>query len=160
MLRLGSRGSVVVALQRRLAALHYFDVGAADGVFEQNTYHAVIAFQKVQGLGRDGIVGPATWAKLAGPYVPVARYRLATASLEVNLAKQVIYYISNGTIQRIIDSSTGSGARYYSRAGGPGRLPRPAGSASTRDTPAAGSPGRSAPCTGRTTSTAVTPCTA
>ena len=115
MLRLGSRGSVVVALQQRLAALRYFDVGAADGVFEQNTYHAVIAFQKVQGLGRDGIVGPATWAKLAGPYVPVARYRLATASLEVNLAKQVIYYIRNGTIQRIIDSSTGSGARYYSQ---------------------------------------------
>ena len=114
-LRLGSRGSAVVTLQQRLAALHYFDVGAADGVFGQNTYHAVVAFQKVQGLARDGIVGPATRAKLARPYVPAPRYRLATSSVEVNLAKQVIYYVRNGTIQRIIDASTGSGAWYYSQ---------------------------------------------
>ena len=87
-LRFGARGGAVVTLQQRLAALHYFDVSAADGVFGQNTYHAVIAFQKVQGIGRDGIVGSATWAKLARPYVPAPRYRLATASLEVNLARQ------------------------------------------------------------------------
>ena len=120
MLRLDSRGSAVMALQHRLTALHYFDVATADGVFEQDTYHAVIAFQKVQGLTRDGIVGPATWARLARPHVPAPRYRLATASLEVNLARQVIYYVRGGTIQRIIDASTGSGAWYYSR----GRLSR------------------------------------
>jgi peptidoglycan hydrolase-like protein with peptidoglycan-binding domain len=114
-LRLGSLGSAVVRLQQRLAVLHYFDVATADGVFEQNTYHAVIAFQKVQGLTRDGVVGPATWARLAAPYVPVPRYPMPTASLEVNLAKQVIYYVRNGAIERIIDSSTGSGTWYYSQ---------------------------------------------
>ena len=114
-LRLGSRGREVVTLQRRLIALHYFDVGHADGVFGAGTHHAVVAFQKVQGLTRDGIVGPATRARLARPYVPAPRYRLATASLEVNLARQVIYYVRSGTIQRIIDASTGSGAWYYSR---------------------------------------------
>lgn len=114
-LRLGSRGAAVVTLQKRLIALRYFDVAKADGVFGQNTYHAVIAFQKVQGLPRDGVVGSATWARLARPYVPAPRYRLATASLEVNLTKQVIYYVRNGKIQRIIDSSTGSGALYYSQ---------------------------------------------
>ena len=115
MLRLGSHDSAVTALQQRLIALHYFDVAAADGVFGQDTYHAVIAFQKVQGLTRDGVAGPATWAKLAKPYVPAPRYRLATSSLEVNLAKQVIYYVRNGSIQRIIGASTGSGAWYYSQ---------------------------------------------
>jgi N-acetylmuramoyl-L-alanine amidase len=114
-LRLGSRGSAVKTLQQRLGGLHYFDVDTANGVFGQNTYHAVIAFQKVQGLTRDGVVGPATWAKLAKPYVPAPRYRLPTASLEVNLARQVLYYARNGTIQRIIDVSTGSGAWYYSQ---------------------------------------------
>ena len=114
-LRLGAHGSAVVALQQRLAALHYFDVRTADGVFGPNTYHAVIAFQKVQGLARDGVVGPVTWAKLAKPYVPAPRYRLATASLEVNLARQVLYYVRNGAIQRIVDVSTGSGAWYYSQ---------------------------------------------
>jgi lipoprotein-anchoring transpeptidase ErfK/SrfK len=114
-LRLGSHGSAVVTLQQRLVALRYFDVSTADGVFGQNTYHAVIAFQKVQGLTRDGVVGPVTWAKLAKPYVPAPRYRLAAASLEVNLAKQVVYYVRNGSIQRIVDASTGSGAWYYSQ---------------------------------------------
>jgi lipoprotein-anchoring transpeptidase ErfK/SrfK len=114
-LRLGASGGAVVTLQKRLTALHYFDVGSPDGVFGANTYHAVIAFQKVQGLGRDGIVGPATWARLARPYVPAPRYRLAAASLEVNLARQVIYYVRNGAIQRIIDASTGSGKWYYSQ---------------------------------------------
>jgi len=114
-LRLGAHGSAVVALQQRLAALHYFDVRTADGVFGPNTYHAVIAFQKVQGLARDGVVGPVTWAKLAKPYVPAPRYRVATASLEVNLARQVLYYVRNGTIQRIVDVSTGSGAWYFSQ---------------------------------------------
>jgi N-acetylmuramoyl-L-alanine amidase len=114
-LGVGSRGTAVKALQQRLAALHYFDVATADGVFGQDTYHALIAFQKVQGLTRDGIVGPATWARLAKPYVPAPRYRMATASLEVNLARQVIYYVRGGTIQRIIDASTGSGAWYYSQ---------------------------------------------
>ena len=114
-LRLGSHGSAVKTLQQRLIALHYFDVSTADGVFGPGTYHAVIAFQKVQSLTRDGVVGPATRARLAKPYVPAPHYRLGTASLEVNLAKQVIYYVRNGTIQRIIDASTGSGAWYYSQ---------------------------------------------
>ena len=61
------------------------------------------------------MAGLATWAKLARPYVPAPRYRLATSSVEVNLAKQVIYYVRGGTIQRIIDASTGSGALYYSQ---------------------------------------------
>ena len=51
-LRLGSRGRAVVTLQQRLTTLHYFDAGPADGVFGAGTYHAVVAFQKVQGLTR------------------------------------------------------------------------------------------------------------
>jgi len=106
-LRLGSRGAAVRELQKRLIALHYFDVATADGIFGPGTYHSVIAFQKVQRLARDGVVGPATWAKLARPHVPVPRHRMATASLEVNLARQVLYYIRGGVIKRILDASTG-----------------------------------------------------
>ena len=49
------------------------------------------------------------------PNVPAPRYRLATASLEVNLSKHVLYYVRNGAIQRIIDASTGSSTWYYSQ---------------------------------------------
>ena len=113
-LRLGSRGRAVVTLQKRLTALHYFDIGAIDGVFGLKTYHAVVAFQKVQRIARDGIVGPVTWNKLASPFRPNPRYRLTTSSLEVDLTRQVVYYVSHRAVTRILDTSTGSGAWYYS----------------------------------------------
>ena len=102
----GSRGAAVTRLQRRLRALHY-DVGTVDGVFGSETLHAVYAFQKVQGLGIDGVVGPATWRKLAAPKVPRPRHRLRSAAVEVNLSLRVVYLTRNGRVTRIVDASPG-----------------------------------------------------
>jgi murein DD-endopeptidase MepM/ murein hydrolase activator NlpD len=52
--KLGSRGSEVVYLQKRLGI-------GADGIFGPLTRRAVINFQKSRGLAADGIVGPKTW---------------------------------------------------------------------------------------------------
>ena len=125
-LRLGDRGPAVVALQQRLNQLRYLDVGPADGVFGRGTFHGVVAFQKVQRLSRDGVVGPATWAKLAAPYRPVPRYRLTTSSLEVDLARQVVYLTGAGSIRGILDSSTGNG-QWYRQAGSWHRAITPTG---------------------------------
>jgi peptidoglycan hydrolase-like protein with peptidoglycan-binding domain len=57
LLRLGSRGPAVAALQRRLGV-------EADGVFGPITRHAVRAFQRRHDLTVDGIVGPQTRAAL------------------------------------------------------------------------------------------------
>lgn len=105
-LRTGSRGSAVVSLQRRLATLHY-DVGPVDGSFGSQTFHGVVAFQKVNGLARDGIVGPRTWAALARPVVPRPRRRFSASSLEVNLTRQVVYLARDGAVIRILDASSG-----------------------------------------------------
>lgn len=105
-LRQGSRGTAVVSLQRRLHGLGY-DVGPFDGVFGAQTYHGVVAFQKVNNLPRDGIVGPSTWARLSRPLVPRARYAHAGYSVEVRLDKQVLFLVRDGAIARILDSSTG-----------------------------------------------------
>ena len=59
----GSRGDAVRRLQELLNALGY-DCGSVDGIFGSKTKAAVLAFQKANGLGVDGIVGPLTWAKL------------------------------------------------------------------------------------------------
>lgn len=56
-LRRGSRGPVVVELQRRLGV-------TADGIFGPRTDAAVRRFQKRTHLKVDGIVGPATWGRL------------------------------------------------------------------------------------------------
>ena len=63
MLRTGSRGDAVRKLQELLNAKGY-TCGSVDGIFGSKTYAAVLAFQKANGLGADGIVGPLTWAKL------------------------------------------------------------------------------------------------
>jgi peptidoglycan hydrolase-like protein with peptidoglycan-binding domain len=112
-LRQGSRGPAVVTLQQKLTALRY-DVGPIDGVFGDSTLHGVVAFQKVQGIGRDGIVGPTTWGKLTAPHRPAPRYRLPSTSLEVDLTRQVVYLTQQDSVLRILDASTGSGQRYYS----------------------------------------------
>jgi len=62
-LRLGSRGSEVKAVQKRLKELGYLN-DTADGVFGPKTEAAVKAFQKRNGLTADGVVGTATRAKL------------------------------------------------------------------------------------------------
>ena len=59
----GSRGDAVRKLQELLNALGY-DCGSVDGIFGSKTKAAVLAFQKANGLGVDGIVGSLTWAKL------------------------------------------------------------------------------------------------
>jgi hypothetical protein len=105
-LRLGSRGAAVTQLQRRLVALRY-DAGPVDGVFGSQTFHGVVAFQKVNGLARDGIVGPRTWAALAHPVVPRPRRLLSGTSVEVNLTRQVVYLARQGVVVRILDASTG-----------------------------------------------------
>jgi peptidoglycan hydrolase-like protein with peptidoglycan-binding domain len=105
-LRYGSRGSDVVYLQQRLTALRY-DVGSVDGIFGSSTLHGVYAFQKVQGIGVDGVVGPITWSRVASPSVPRARYNRSTACVEVNLTRRVVYLTRSGAVIRILDASPG-----------------------------------------------------
>jgi predicted chitinase len=61
-LRQGSSGASVKTMQQRLKDLGY-SLGV-DGSFGPGTAKAVIAFQQKNGLGKDGVVGPNTWAAM------------------------------------------------------------------------------------------------
>ena len=63
LLKIGSSGSEVKKLQRRLSALG-FEPGGADGRFSMRTDAAVRDFQASAGLADDGIVGALTWQAL------------------------------------------------------------------------------------------------
>ena len=110
-LRFGMRGGDVMGLQHRLGVLKY-DIGTANGVFGSETRNAIIAFQKVNGLERDGVVGPKTRAKLARPLTPTPRYKRKGISLEANLDKQVLLVFSEGKIRLIVNISSGSERKY------------------------------------------------
>lgn len=62
----GDVGPRIVQLQERLIELSY-DPGPANGTFGPETREAVADFQACQGLGTDGVVGPATQAALDDP---------------------------------------------------------------------------------------------
>lgn len=108
-LRVGARGPAVTELQTRLAKLRY-DVGPIDGVFGAQTKHAVVAFQKVNGLARDGVVGPRTRAALANPVRPKVRRVRSGMYLEADLTKQVLYRARDGKVVRVYDASSGTSA--------------------------------------------------
>ncbi len=71
-LRRGDRGVEVRTLQYYLAVLGYFNsdlpVIAVDGIFGQETYDAVLTFQKLYNLPIDGIVGRNTWNAIQNAY--------------------------------------------------------------------------------------------
>jgi hypothetical protein len=74
-------GDDVRAVQNRLLALGYIQLGEADGIFGANTALAVRAFQARNRLDVDGIIGPQSWQLLfgvspmaaegAGPLIPI-----------------------------------------------------------------------------------------
>jgi lysozyme family protein len=63
MLRSGSHGDAVLALQKRLMAMG-INPGPIDGAFGPKTHDAVERYQEQKGLQVDGIAGPETFASL------------------------------------------------------------------------------------------------
>ncbi|OLT28720.1 peptidoglycan-binding protein [Nocardiopsis sp. CNR-923] len=109
-LREGDSGADVTALQDRLNELGYWTNGV-DGEFGYHTEQAVIALQKAAGIARDGIAGPDTENALDRGVRPSA----ATSSgelLEIDLDDQLLLVVSDGEVDRIINTSTGSGQPY------------------------------------------------
>jgi hypothetical protein len=84
-LRIGSKGSCVAALQRRLNREHVQPHVAVDGTFGQFTVEAVKNFQCSRGLSPDGMVGPKTAHALATlPHSSVSINPGSTTVLVIN----------------------------------------------------------------------------
>ncbi len=96
------------ALQQRLADLSYLPADAVDGKAGDQTRFAVLAFQKWEGLSRDGVAGPATQAALARATRPTPRTSGAGPRFEVLLDRQVTLYVENGAVVRTLHVSSGA----------------------------------------------------
>jgi peptidoglycan hydrolase-like protein with peptidoglycan-binding domain len=110
-LKPGDSGPRVSDLQTKLAALHY-DV-TPSGSYNAATMQAVMAFQKVNGLGRDGVAGDQTLAKLAAPTIPGPLVPGGGSTrVEVDVARQVLFFYQGNSLFKIVAVSTGSGERF------------------------------------------------
>jgi peptidoglycan hydrolase-like protein with peptidoglycan-binding domain len=111
-LKEGMKGADVKAMQQRLAALKYYP-GPIDGSFGNDTLEAVWAFQEVNRLSVDGIVGSATARALVYPRTFVSNDpRQNRTRIEVNLAMRVLVLYKNDQVALISHVSSGGGYRF------------------------------------------------
>jgi lipoprotein-anchoring transpeptidase ErfK/SrfK len=96
-------------VEQKLEALHY-DVGPVDGNIDDAAGHAIMAFQKANGLERTGKLDDTVKAQIMqtqGTPAPL----LASGEpnrVEVSLAQQVLYLYENGSLSKILSVSSGT----------------------------------------------------
>jgi len=125
-LQQGDRGADVLTLERRLAA-QKADVGRIDGYFDYDLAHAVVAFQKSQGIPRTFRYDGATRVRLGSPIPVRLRYPTSGRAVEIDLRKQVLYLSEGGALRRVLDVSSGNG-QLYDQEGVTHRATTPLGS--------------------------------
>jgi peptidoglycan hydrolase-like protein with peptidoglycan-binding domain len=106
-LRVGSRGADVVYLQAQLLNRGFW-LNESLGVFGQSTKHAVIAYQKTNGLPRTGVVEG--WTRIS---IAVSSERAhpninnGGHGIEIDLRRQVLMISDAGVTQWVLDISSG-----------------------------------------------------
>jgi peptidoglycan hydrolase-like protein with peptidoglycan-binding domain len=121
----GARGTKVVLLQRELQALGY--ATPLTGVYDDGTSRAVLAFRKVNNLGRDGFATTAVYDRLlrrTGAFN--LRYPKAGKHVEFDWSRQVLVLAQGGKPWRVYHASSGKPStptvfgnyRFYSKSPG------------------------------------------
>ena len=111
-LKVGSRGEAVLALEKRLTELRY-DVGAVDGFYDQQTWQGVVAFQKYARLKRTGTYTLETQKALHVARLPEGLHpELGLPRIEIDLTRQVLLFFDEQGLNRVVAVSTGSNRKY------------------------------------------------
>ncbi|MEN8113320.1 MAG: L,D-transpeptidase family protein [Actinomycetota bacterium] len=117
----GAESVVVARLQQRLKSLNLFR-GEIDGVYGRETAASVVAFHKLLGLKRSDRWSIEDWsiATELDHGAILARNPVETDRVEVDIARQLLFVIRDSDVAAVVPVSTGNGATYWSKNGGPG----------------------------------------
>ena len=104
-------GADTAKAQWRLLELGFW-VQNADGEYGLTTRQAVMAFQKYYGLASDGVLGEETagWMTVITER-PRARADAGTL-VEIDKAKQLLFFVIDGRTEWVLNTSTGNGEPY------------------------------------------------
>jgi lipoprotein-anchoring transpeptidase ErfK/SrfK len=105
-LRMGARGAAVRYLESALKQRAYALDGPPSTRYAADTRDAVYAFEKVEGLARDGAAGPQVWRRLLSARRPQPRHH--GTHIDVDKTRQVLFEVRNGRVVRVIHVSTGA----------------------------------------------------
>ena len=87
----------------------------ADGRLDFMSRHAIMAFQKVHGLKRTGVLSASLLEKMREASTPEAKHG-GPAHIEVDLTRQVLFMVGDdGKVNLIVPISSGSGEKYWDK---------------------------------------------
>ena len=110
------RNATEIAEAEQLLANLGYMVESPDGKLDFMSRHAVMAFQKVEGLKRTGVLTASLLEKLREAATPKAKYG-GVAHIEVDLKRQVLFMVNDeGNVTLIVPISSGSGEKYYDKS--------------------------------------------
>jgi peptidoglycan hydrolase-like protein with peptidoglycan-binding domain len=96
-----------------LSNLGYW-ITKVDGKSDDSTRQGIIAFQKVEGLKRTGVLDESVLRAIRLADRPVAKHGGA-AHVEIDISRQVIFLVDDaGQVTKVLSTSTGNGERYFS----------------------------------------------
>ena len=100
-------------VEQRLSDLGYW-ITKVDGKSDDSTRQAILAFQKVERRKRTGVLSAADMTLLQNASRPVAKYPSGPAHVEIDIDRQVLFYVGDdGTVKHILAVSTGSEKKYF-----------------------------------------------
>jgi peptidoglycan hydrolase-like protein with peptidoglycan-binding domain len=115
----------IIEAEQRLADLGYW-TGPVDGAFDAASRHALIAFQKMEGHRRTGILTNAELGALRSAGSPAPRDN-SYAHIEVDLMRQVLLVVDDeGKVTRVLPVCTGN-EQFYVEDGRRNRAHTPRG---------------------------------
>ncbi len=105
--------SKIQEVEQVLSSLGYW-ITKVDGKSDDSTRQAIIAFQKVEGLKRTGVLSDDLLRNLRLASKPSAKHS-GEAHVEIDISRQVIFLVNaEGEVTNVLSTSTGNGERYFS----------------------------------------------
>jgi peptidoglycan hydrolase-like protein with peptidoglycan-binding domain len=104
-------GDATRVAQQRLLDLGFW-LQEADGSYGLTTRQAVMAFQKYYGLTADGVLGQETANVMTALTERPQASAEAGSLVEIDKARQLIFFVREGTTEWILNTSTGSEIAY------------------------------------------------
>ena len=109
-LDIGSSGDAVRAVEQRLDSLRYW-IPNVDSNYDEDTYQAVMAFQKANNLDRTGTVNQSVWSAMQSATEPSALVPDGGSHrVEIDLKRQVLFLYEGGKLSKVFPVSSGTSA--------------------------------------------------